>query len=90
MNVCSRSQKSYLTLGGRSNHLKHFKDAQRSLHDCYRTGKGASVVSDADWLRLTCKLGNYTGVQKLRTKSKISISAERRGRVDRKTNQEIK
>ncbi|GFV57971.1 hypothetical protein TNCV_2572671 [Trichonephila clavipes] len=32
----------------------------------------------------------YTGVQKLRTKSKISISAERRGRADRKTNQEIK
>ncbi|GFT34917.1 transposable element Tcb2 transposase [Trichonephila clavipes] len=32
----------------------------------------------------------YIGVQKLRKKSKISILAERRGRADRKTNQEIK
>ncbi|GFU97526.1 hypothetical protein TNCV_3501291 [Trichonephila clavipes] len=33
----------------------------------------------------------YTGVQKLRDEvEKISISAERRGRADRKTNQEIK
>ncbi|GFS86311.1 transposable element Tc1 transposase [Trichonephila clavipes] len=53
MNVCSqhvsRSQKTdsrpYLTLGGRFNHLTHFKDAQRILHDCYRAGNGESVFA---------------------------------------------
>ncbi|GFU35383.1 hypothetical protein TNCV_4505571 [Trichonephila clavipes] len=49
MNVCnghvSRSQKMdnipYLTLDGRFNYLKHFKDAQQSFPDCYRAGNGS-------------------------------------------------
>ncbi|GFS94967.1 hypothetical protein TNCV_4202121 [Trichonephila clavipes] len=45
----SRRQKTddkpYFTLGGRFDHLKHFKDAQPSLHDCYRAGNGATVFA---------------------------------------------
>ncbi|GFV98542.1 hypothetical protein TNCV_4848721 [Trichonephila clavipes] len=79
INVCSRhvsrSQKTdnrpYLTLGGRFNHLKHFKDALRSLHKCYRAENDTSVFAkDAGQCRRgsfqrTLELGNYTRQQTL-------------------------
>ncbi|GFX95853.1 hypothetical protein TNCV_2084331 [Trichonephila clavipes] len=74
MDVCSRhvsrshktDNRPRLILGGRFNHLKHFKEAQRSLRDCYRAGNGAIVFAqDAgqrrrDSLWRTRELGNDT------------------------------
>ncbi|GFY25248.1 hypothetical protein TNCV_2483691 [Trichonephila clavipes] len=51
----SRNQKTdnrpFLTLGGRFNHLKHFKGAQQSFHGCYRAGEGGGMPKGIELTR---------------------------------------
>ncbi|GFU25019.1 hypothetical protein TNCV_1733621 [Trichonephila clavipes] len=65
--------------------LFHQGDMDDDYLRCYPVG--LKFLED---FRLKIPYTLYTGVQKLRRSRKISISAERRGRADRKTNQEIK
>ncbi|GFY35007.1 hypothetical protein TNCV_5043831 [Trichonephila clavipes] len=75
----------YITLGGGFNLLKHFKDAQQILYDCYRAGNGASVFAkDAGQQGCSYRRINDTGPTSYRGPNMCNYSPTHRAPISKK------